>query len=209
MCFFGVISQRLNSDAGRLPKKHNTAFNTRRKFEIKIKVSLDYYAHILISFHFPELSYTNNAYIQWNVDLKVPLKGCTVKVQKWTDSLWKPYPEKWKHCYAHNSTVHDSICAGIWISSSYVHEQKMVRVWRRPSDDSVSILELTIAEASHTAYIFSDIITSKKPLQIRSLLHKQKYINRRQNGDLSVFRLNFQRHSVCQINYIAKCCLTL
>ena len=25
-----------NLDTGRLPKKHNTAFNTRRKFEIKI-----------------------------------------------------------------------------------------------------------------------------------------------------------------------------
>ena len=28
-----------SSDAGRLPKRHNTAFNTRRKFNIKIVVS--------------------------------------------------------------------------------------------------------------------------------------------------------------------------
>ena len=29
-----------SSDAGRLPKKHNTAFNTRRKFEVNIKIEI-------------------------------------------------------------------------------------------------------------------------------------------------------------------------
>jgi hypothetical protein len=47
------------------------------------------------------------------------------------------------------------------IGSSYVQEQKIFEVWRRPSDDSVSILVLTIAEGSYKAYKFSDIIITK------------------------------------------------
>ena len=35
-CVFRLISRRLSSDAHSLPKRPNTSFNTRRKFEIKI-----------------------------------------------------------------------------------------------------------------------------------------------------------------------------
>ena len=38
-----------SSDAGRLPKTHNTAFNTRWKFEIKIKLKLSRKFHLFIA----------------------------------------------------------------------------------------------------------------------------------------------------------------